>query len=277
MLRIKKIGGVTLPDVGEENSVPVEIRAAYTNLGHGLYDQDRMAAVIAPTTITKRFIINNNVQYQLDQLMEYVGEGEKVIVAETRDGEKRQTFAKVTRVQAEIRSNDLMVWQPVVVEAQRSYGYWMSSEDEPPYGDNGVEGDNGLAGDGNYEEWDITSTNHVNTIANTGTADVAAGSIIIAPQSGATIANPKIYNARNGWWVRYIGTLNEDDYVIMYLLPQVITNNYANVYAAGTRPQIPDGQDGWMKLNKGDNDIEVSADNVTGTTKIYYRWSRHYL
>jgi hypothetical protein len=266
-----------LPISNAESSTPIAARSALVQLADGAFDQDGYEAHFNPQRLSYRCEIfgqpGQDVDDELDILLTALGEGRKILKAKMRNGvEYRQTWAKIISVQRE-RGAASPYRQPVILELEQDYPYWLASSDEPWYLDNGDVLDIDLGLDaGNFETKSITSTPHNSTITNSGTIRCRRGTISIIPEIGASIVNPKIENFTSGDWIKFTGTISAGSTLSIDLLSRTVEIDGVDAYSGFS----VSNKRTWMELERGDNLIRVTG-MVSGTIILRWLWARHYL
>jgi hypothetical protein len=164
--------------------------------------------------------------------------------------------------------------QQVELTMAQTYPYWLATEDEPFYLDNGEILDDGLSLDGNYTSLTINSTSESVTITNGGNVPIRRGLIVLRPASGASLTNIVITNQTNWQSLEFHATLAYPQMLVLDLLPKSAKLDAVDAYADMV---IPSGQIAWLTLEVGDNAIVITADSKVGNTAFEWHWSRHYL
>lgn len=272
-----RFAGEFLPPAFKSSNSPFSGRAPLVILRDGSFDSDGVESVRQPFAIEASFDVTdwcaNNTDDKLDELMAVFAAGRRVLVARQLDGiTERQTFAKVVSVDRPATLSTKEV-QPLTVTFSVDYPYWMSTDDEPYYLNNGKV----LSGwplAGYYEAEVIATTSHSFIIANSGTSQVRRGRINFVPRAGASITNPKITNSRTGEWIRYVGVTAFNNQLNLRLLDKSCKINWITDAYSGM--QINTGQMDWLTLALGDNPIIVTCSAITGTVDLEWHWSRQY-
>lgn len=275
-MHVVRFGNIEFPQEDQETGFPFTARLSMMEMPYGAFDQDGNGSVIRPRNLSLRFsVVDDEIEDVTDSLMSEVGRGRRILVAKTRAGQLRQTFAKVIDVQREQRPG-MSGYQPMVFTLFQDYPYWLATDDEPRYLDNGEYLDAEWNFDaGHIEQESITASPHVFTVSNSGTAAVIRGLVGIEPQAAATITDIRITNLTNGQWWQWSGDLTEDDSVLVdWLSKSVLFNSSPGGYE---NVAISDDQVDWMTLELGDNEIEITGTGISGTISFTWQWSRHYL
>lgn len=277
-MRLVRFGQYYFSGIDAEDMFEVVARNNLMPLTNGAFDRDGQGMYLEPRIFTHDFAIfdtaEQTIQEQMDALMAEVAKGRRILQAETRDGQFRQTFAKAILATNSYAPGNLG-WQPLQIRFAVDYPYWLASDDEPPYFDDGWALDDALTlGDGQKETVTVDSTLETLTISNGGNVPFVRGRVVVEPGASASVTNLRLTNKTNGYWVQYTGTISQGDVLdIDFLAPACLLNyspDYASLYYGS-------GQSSWMRLEPGDNDIEVTADSVSNSTTLYWWWSRHYL
>ncbi len=171
------------------------------------------------------------------------------------------------------RSND-RTYQEITVAWYIDYPYWLAREDEPFYFDNGENFDAGKHFDGHYESITINALQKTFTIANTGMVPFVRGTLVITPAAAASITNLTITNKTNWMKLDYVGTIAYPDFLVIDFLSKSVKKSAVNNYNA---LRIPPGQMEFMRLQQGNNDIQLDVVSRTGNTAFEWHWARHYL
>jgi len=274
-MRLIQFGGLALSEYGGEDSFPVAARSAVVGMQNGGFDQDGTAVWFQSRTVTRRMMLVDPIDSQLDTLYGALGMGQRILTAVLRDNTtRRQTWAKVTSIECE-RGAGTLGQQPVVVHWSMLYPFWMASADEPWYLDNGLllnATATWYLDAGKIETQAITSSPWAFTVTNAGAAVVRRGTITITPAAAASIVDPWIANLTTGEWVRYVGTISAGQALEIDLLTKTATLNGVDVYANVLVSNRLD----WLTLAVGSNSIRVTG-TVTGTVTLTWAWARHYL
>lgn len=273
-MRLVQYGATVLPEPDTRGTISTNIRNTLLPLRYGGYDSQGDSALLIPNTFSVRYRNYDAIQATVDAVLQEIQKGRLVLVARERDGTGRQTFAKASAHSRPIEVIRFDNEQQVDITFVQDYPFWMASADEPEYPDTGLVFDGSWVLDGNFEEEDITTISHAFTITNDGNTRIPRGTLIIEPESGATIEKPKIVNTQNGRELEYLLTLGDTDSLAIDFLSETVELNGAGAYADFTRP---DSQMDFMWLELDDNPIEVTAASIAGTVKLYWLWSRHYL
>jgi hypothetical protein len=276
-MQLVQFGTVTLPEEDGKDSYVFPVRSGLYKLRGGAYDQDGGGVFPESRNITRSFVVmesaTQTIQEKLDELMSEFSEGRKVLKALTRDGDYRQTFAKVSDVDLGYEPGDLGK-QPVKVVFEQDYPYWLASEDEPVYLSQGylLDGTWNFS-PGHYEAQVITSSPHTFTITVPEGVRIPRGYIVIDPRAAASVTGITIANAANAMSMHYAGAVTAADQLVIRFLTKTVELNDVGDY---DNFSIPDGQADWMILEVGANPITVTIDTVVGTTDLYWQWSKHY-
>lgn len=262
----------------EDVSFPFNVRQNYITLANGSLDEDGQAAVLQPYEITRACKLycgpnSISVNEQLDDLMRIAAKGRLVLVAKWRDNSKRQTFAKVRNISRPRRTDDAN-YQEVIVTWYIDYPYWMATEDEPPYLDHEGYFDSGLNFDGNYTTVTINAVTETFTIANEGMLPVNRGQLVIIPASGGSLENLVLRNTSNLMEWQYNGIVGDPHWLYVDFLSRTCKLSAVNSYAV---VEVPASQMEWMTLERGDNEIELEVDSITGVVNFEWHWARQYV
>lgn len=274
-MRLTHFGGTSLPTASEDVDTPVEARSALVELRDGAFDQDGQALVLRSVTIRRSFKITSSLYATVNSLMQTFAKGRLVLKALPRDESTYlQTFAKVFKVSRPRRVGDIN-YQAVDVTFVQDYPFWMATADEPKYLDNGEVLDAGWNLDGNQTTFVLNAATVTGTITNGGIVPIRKGRLHIVPRSGASFTGFTITNTTNGMSFTYAGTVANPDILEIDFLSLSAKKSYTtNVYANVT---ISSGQMDWMQLEVGANAISIAVTGRSGTTDLYWQWSKHYL
>jgi hypothetical protein len=278
-MRLISFGEVDLPIYSAMVKDPISTSSGLLDLRNGAFDEQGGAMILTPRTLTYSAKVMDEPELgktateTLGELYAEFAKGRRVLRAETRDGDLRQTFAKA-RPSSGWNPGEL-AYIPLSVVFEMDYPYWLASDDEPVYLDDGwlLDGLWTLL-EGHIEDETISASPHAFTISNTGGVAVERGYVRIEPGTGAAIENVKVENTTTGHWFKYIGTLEEGDYLEIDLLAQAVRLNGDPAYGSF---YIADTQQEFMLLAVGDNLVSVTADSLTGNVGLKWQWSRHYL
>ena len=274
-MRLVSFGAVDLPEANASDDMPVQFRSAFIPLPYGGYDQDGAYAVTDAVNVRRRVMVVSAIDASVDALLQEFGKGRLILTALMRDNiEYRQTFAKGFHIGRPARAEDYSCIEPLQLEWLQDYPYWMATDDEPIYLDNGYDLDDGWVLDGNYTTFTCTTDNTAQTVANTGNVRFSRGTLIIQPGVAATMENPRLTNTETGLYIEWTGTLVEDDTLIIDFLTKTAWLNYEDDYG---NIVIESTQMDWMVFEIGDNDFELTCDSIANTVLAYLQWSRHYL
>lgn len=277
-MRLVRFGALDLAEDDGSDMFVLAGRSRLLDLPNGAFDADGAAYVGEPRTFTREFSLTDApgaaIQAQLDAFLAEVAKGRRLLVAETRGGERRQTWAKAREVMLSYAPGDLGR-QRLAVTFEVDYPFWLLSADEPWLLDHGGLLDDGLTlDDGQAVVETVSSSPHGFSIVNDGGMAVERGTISLVPGAGASLTDPALYNQSTGHRLAYSGTLAAGDELLLDFLTRSARLNgsgvFASLLAAG-----PDSA--WMQLKPGANSLRLTADAVTGTTTLRWRWSRHYL
>jgi hypothetical protein len=275
-MHLTDFGTVALPQEDQRVDLPMTARNSLLRLPGGGFDLDGATAYLQSPTITIHCeVVEEDVDALASLIYREAAKGRRLLRGIMRNGtDRRQTWAKLLSIKRPRRPGTLG-HQPLDITLIQDYPYWLASEDEPFHLNDGRFFDDGEFFDsGNREEWDITTTSHNFTINNNGDVIVPRGLIVVEPQSGADITNLRITNDNDLTFLNYTGTLSDGDWLSIDILEKAILKNGDGAY--GELIQSNTNID-WMLLYLDDNSITVTCDStITGTTKIYWAWARHY-
>ena len=275
-MRFVQFGAVTLPQHNARDRVINSPRSSLITLPNGAFDEDGQVSVLQPTRLSRSvWFVDETIDADVDALLLEVGKGRMTLVSTLRDNTtQRVTWAKPIDVKRDILTRTYECLQLVDFTFEQNYPFWLHNDDVPSWADTGLTADSGLTADGNFEEEDITTTTHTFTITNDGGARFSRGTLWIEPQGGASIDTMQFLNKTNGHEFTYSAALAAAEILIIDLLNKTVrkdgTDDYNN-FAIGAN------QRDWMVLELGDNDIEIRSNSVSGTTKLFWFWERHYL
>ena len=273
-----KIGTAPIPQFNQRLTRPIQARQAYLELPGGSYDQDGGGIYLRSPQITINCeVVNSDIDDTLDALEAELFRGRRILTGVMRNGyEHRHTWAKLISVQRSRRPGT-KGHQPLDITLLQDYPYWLATEDEPIYFDDGRFFDDGEFFDGGHREiWTLTTAapfTQNNTISNGGNAPVPRGLIVVEPEAASSITNLRITNDNDLSYIEYIGTVSAGSWLSIDLLNKAALHDGDNAYNDIERSST---NLDWMLLYRGDNSISLSADDVTGTVKIYWQWARHY-
>lgn len=275
-MRLISFGTYTLPEYDVQDNFSVAARSSIVELRNGGYDQESASISLKSRTFRRRFTVAGpDYDSTIDTLMTQMMKGRQILRAEMYDGSIRQTWAKITNVERDLNVGRIYGKHPVVITFQAPYPYWLSADDEPHYFDDGLLFDDGLTFDaGHYEDWSLTTNPQTVAINNTGGVRVPRGTITVQPGVGASVTNLKITNLANMMSLTYEDILADGDSLVIDLLTKSARLHGDDVYSAIT---LGENQIDWMTLELGSQNIQLSADALSGTIKIYWAWSRHWL
>lgn len=272
-MRLTDFAGVTLPGNNESNDTPIELRNNLVELRDGAYDQDGNDTAARPVQLSRAITVLLRCRDEdLDNLIHALTQGRRILRGVLDDGVTyRQTFAKVISISRPYALASEGV-QALAVTFQQDYPYWMASDDEPKYLDNGLL----LTGwklSGHHDDATITTTTTALTISNTGQERVPRGQILLTPAAAGSVSNIKIENAANQMWFRYTGTVAYPHFLEIDLLTKTVKWDAIGRYNCISTPT---DQMDWMLLERGTNAITITCTAVAGSTAFEWHWSRHY-
>lgn len=277
-MRLVKFGTIDLPQSGDdaEHSMPVKARSSLIDLPNGAFDQDGDKVILESSRISYRALVVNAIDATVKNLLKEVGKGRAVLRARLRDGVTEWvTFAKVTGVTRDTNSNDYEAKQPIVINWEQDYPYWLDANDGL-YFDTGLTFDSGLQFDGHFESEFVTALPYDFTINNNGGARVPSGTLVITPSTASSVTNLKVFNFQAGLSVQYAGLLAAGQTLVIDFLTKTIEVDGTSVFndlELGGSSQVE-----WMSLELDDNDIELTGTlSAGGSFQLYWRWQRHYL
>jgi len=285
---LHSFGGIAIPDYDSRDTAPASARTSYMNLPNGIYDLDGGDLYITPTRVSKRFnaLPDSDVfvyggMTELDNLRRMLGRGERVLAARTWTGALWGTFAKVASFTPEI-SADMLRWQPVTIEWQRTDAYWHPLSDMGIVLDNypGFDNNNGDGLDGNTTHQELTTTSTEFTISDTGDIRFVRGHVRITPQAAGSITNISIHNSANDYRWMWAGTLSANESLSIDWATRTVKENFnTSAYYSGSTKLVTllPTRTEWMWLEEERaNDITVECDSITGTVDFWWSWWRHY-
>lgn len=274
-MRLTHFGGTALPTASETVDTPIEARVSLVELRDGAFDENGQALVLRPVTITRSFKVTSTLTTTLDALLTKFAQGRKLLRAIKRDDATYvQTWAKVAKV-SRPRARGDKNYQQMDVSFVQDYPFWTARADDPTYLDDGEVLDAGWYLDGNQTTFVLSADTVTGTITNNGTVPIRKGRLHIVPRSGASFTGLRITNTTNGMYFDYAGTVAEPDVLEIDFLSLSAKKTYlTNVYAGIS---IPSGQMDLMQLEVGANSISIAVTGRSGTTDLYWQWSKHYL
>lgn len=277
-MRLVRFGAVDLVEDDATDTFVLTGRSALVELPNGAYDPDGSAYVGLPREFKRVFLFTGSeaetIQAQLDAFLVEVGHGRRLLVAETREEERRQTWAKGQEVELEYGPGEVGM-QRVTATFQVAYPFWLATADEPIYLDSGYDFDAGWTFDsGQVEVVSITALPDTFSITNEGGLDVYRGTVSIAPEAGGAIGDFTLRNNTTGHEFSYSGSLTAGDDLVVDFLTKTVRLSGVDAYddfniAADTLD--------WMALALGENSFVLTGASITGTVTLRWRWSRHYL
>ena len=276
-MRLTQFGAVDLPYEEAEDQIPLGAKSSLSPLRDGSFDLLNGQFFTKPRQFTRSFVLidtaTQTIRERIDELSAEFIQGAKVLRAETRDGLKLQTFAKVNAVNFGYGLEQLGR-QPMSLTFEIPTPFFFASDDEPEYLNDGLVLDGSWTLNAGHVETEVvTASPHNFAVSNTGVMPILRGLLQLAPQSGGSIQNPKIENTTNGHWVKWAGTLTDTDTLDIQWLTQAILLNSVGDYANLSRVTT---KEDWMRLEVGSNSISVTADSVVGNVDLYWQWSRQY-
>lgn len=277
-MRLIRFGTIDLPQAGGEHNMPIGARSVLVDLPNGSFDQDGSELSFESQTVNFSAMINANdgeVDTNVNALLQELGKGRNILRARLRDGiTEWVTYGKITSVQRVANPDRYQEEQPIAVTFKQDYPFWMHAADGF-YFDTGYLFDAGHLFDGNYTEETITAVPHDFTITYAGNIKTGMGTITIEPEAASDISNVRVVNNTAGTGFTYAGTLNAGDRLVVDFLSRTVEVNGVNLYPDFSLDSVQ--QVSWMDLEIGSNAIQVTADSITGTIKLYWQWKRHYL
>ena len=276
-MRLVQFGSVLLPEEDGEDSYNHPVRSSLYSLQGGSYDQDGGSVHAQSRQLSRSFVVMQNddytIQEKIDELESEFADGRKVLKAVTRDGDYRQTFAKVLDFNYDFAPGGIGQ-QPCKIVFEIDYPYWLASDDEPTYLNQGylLDGTWDFS-PGNYEAEVITASPHNFTITVPEGVRIPRGYIVVDPRAASSVEGINVFNDANDMEFTYAGEVTASDQLVIRFLTETVELNDTGDY---DNFSIPDAQAEWMILEVGDNDITVTIDTVVGTTDLYWQWSRHY-
>lgn len=276
-MRLVQFGAVMLPEEDGKDSYSHPVRSGLYRLQGGAFDQDGGSVYPQSRALTRSFVVmadeDYTIQEKIDELESEFSEGRKVLKAVTRDGDYRQTFAKVLDFDYDYATGEIGL-QPCKITFEIDYPYWLSSEDEPTYLSQGylLDGTWNFS-PGNYEAEVITSSPHDFTITVPEGVRIPRGYIVIVPRTSASVEDITVFNDANDMQLTYEGEVVDGERLVIQFLTKTVELDDVGDY---DNFSIPSDQGDWMLLEVGENDITITIDTVVGTTDFYWQWSRHY-
>ncbi len=275
LMHLTDFGVITLPQQNQRVDLPIVARQSLLRLPGGGFDQDGSNVFLQSPTITIHCeVVESDVDAIATVIYKEAAKGRRILWGVMRDGfEYRQTWAKLVNIKRARRPGTIG-HQPLDITLLQDYPYWLATEDEPIYFDDGRLFDDGEVFDGGHvEDWSLTTTSENNTISNTGDVIVPRGLITIVPNAGASITDPVITNDEDATFLKYTGTLSAGDWLAIDILTKSIKMNGDGAYSALSRSET---NLDWMLLYLGDNSITITSAAIAGTVKVYWQWARHY-
>lgn len=277
-MRLIRFGGLLLAANNATDDFSLSMRVTDSALRGGAFDGDGAAVWPEARTFTRSFELWNTtaqtIQEQMDLFKAEVAKGRRILVAETRDGERRQTWAKCIGCTESMAPGGLGM-QGITATFRAMYPYWMHSDDEPYYFDDGHSFDTGWTFDGgNVTTAAISTTSTSVTITNGGSAGFARGMLTITAGAGEGLTNLHVWNKANDYNLWWNDTLAAGEVLRIDFNTMTAEVDFANAYTGIVTPTT---QMDWMRLETGVNNIVVLVESVTGTPDLRWEWSRHYL
>jgi len=277
-MRLIKFGSLWLAENNATDDFSLSMRVADSALRGGSFDGDGAAVWPEARTFTRSFELWNTtaqtIQEQMDLLKTEVARGRRILVAETRDGDQRQTWAKCVGCTESMAPGGLGI-QGISATFRAMYPYWTASEDEPYYFDDGNYFDGGWYLDsGNVTAETISTTSTTLTITNNGSAGFVRGVLSVTAGAGEGFTNLHIRNKTNSYELWWNDTLAANETLRIDFNTMTAEVDFVDAYAGIV---IPASQMDWMRIEPGVNNIVVNVDSVTGTPDLRWEWARHYL
>lgn len=255
--------------------MPINARSVLVDLPNGSFDQDGGDVKFQAGKVSFRSLVVDAVDPTMNALIQELGKGRNILRARLRDGiTDWVTWAKVTSVQRVATPLLYKCEQPVTVNWDQDYPFWMNAADGI-YFDTGYYFDAGALFDGKYEDQSVTTSPHTFTITNDGTVETGMGTVIIVPNAASSITNPHVVNNTNGMGFKYTGVVNAGEQLVIDFLTRTAEKAGVNVYGTFTLDNTT--QVSWMQLELGANSVSLYSDAIAGTVKWYWQWKRHYL
>lgn len=293
---ITQFGGYVFPDEQLElnETAGASRRGARQALGGagGSYDDMGLGAdPLAEDAVNKNLTLEGSsaadLRTQFDALLGEMmtsqqdsRQGYRLLIAQMPDGSKRCTWAKCVECRARWDYwNINEAWLPVSITWARAWPVWVKHTNDilghgmNYFGDHlGDFDDTDAAGytfgwgskygsSGNVSPLNLNITSNFRNLGN------AVVNRMIFEFSGQ-VANPKIYNPRNGHSFQYAGTLATGDRLTLYTQACMARKNGLNAWASitlGPKQVLP------MALEVGDNDLILTHDG-TGTGWFLRVW-----
>lgn len=275
-MRLTQFREVALPAGDKQDAFTAQARAALVNLpGGGAFDQDGAAyigqAVQLAVSLTLYDTETASIEAQFSTLVTALARGRALLRAEDRDGTRLQTWAKATAIQHPRNPGDLGL-QKVSLVFSLPYPFWLYSDDEPVYLDDGLVLDDGWYLDsGHKTSVSLATTTTSLTLTNTGEVALTRSRLLLVPDAGAALTNLVIVNHTTGERVSWTGTLSAGEVLELDFGTETIRLNAVDDYASLDKPTR---QLRWLTLALGANNITISTDNLTGTVAAHWYWSR---
>lgn len=276
-MRLIKYGLVTLPEWEARDTIQAGSLSGFVGMGQGAYDTYGSALKLGATKVSRSFELYDDgpstIQELLDALSAEASRGKRLLQAVTRDGQIRQTWAKITSIRHGYGPGE-HGYQPVTIEWEVDYPYWLVREDEPVYLQDGVELDGSWElTSGRVETRNVTSYPHSFIIENDGGAPVPRGWFGFTVNTG-TATGLKVENLTNGYWFQYTGSISAGKTLEVDFLLQAVRLDGVPAYG---KFYSGDKQDGYMVLDLGSNEIRVTATSPSTSATLNWQWSRHYI
>ena len=277
-MRIVQFGTLSLTPLDGRDQFEATGRRTFAELSGGAFDMDGQQYVPESTRLSRRFIAidseTQTIQEQLDAISAELAKGRALLIATTRDGDRRQTWAKGSRLRASVVPG---TWgqQPFEINWEIDYPFWVATADEPWYLDSGELLDAGLSLDsGNSTTLTIDDATESLTITNNGGARIDRGYLALEVQAASSASAITISNAANQMAFTITDSLTVGDLIIIEFLPMVITKNDDDAFGILS---IPNNQWLWMSLEQGDNDLTITTSNLVGTIELEWWYARQWL
>jgi len=255
-VRIVSFDNVVFGRQDEQDSIPLEMKSALQQIAMtaGAFDFYGDNQYRQPLTLTRKFLLTGTtIAVDLDELRGKTNTRGRLLV-ETRSGESRGTWAKLTSVNY-TNSPEQTTYLPVNLTFVLSWP-WFEPTDDRWFLDSGLYLDDGLDFDGNYTTQAGAGTF---SIDNDGGGAITRGYITI---TGGTL--PTLTNNTNGWSVAYGGTIAAGSSLVYDIGAQSAEVGGSNVWADIT---LGSNQTGIMRLDTGVNSI-----TYTGGGTVIWNW-----
>lgn len=263
-MKISSFDGLSLPAYEIADDIPLALSAPAEKIPGmaGAFEPWGDDQVRDPLVITRQFELVGSTYADVDTQLDAIRAKTNKrgwLEIEMRDGTKRGTWARLTRVSAPYQP-EFYGYLPVDLTFVANWP-WLQLVTDGWFLDTGYTLDSGLLLDGNYTTQAGSGTFSIN---NTGGGPITRGIIEIR----GSAANPTITNSTNGWSIAYAGTVASGSRLVIDMGAQAVTLNGADAWSAVTLGAY---NTGLMRLEKGNNVITFSG----GGTLIWH-WAKVY-